>query len=107
MSNLRISLPPADGKGNARLDGKFHSMGNPPRKRRTQAQELAAEIIRRVASANAKTGGGYVVRLSDPPTSAERLQPIAAHLERRPIVILPHKCNGVEEWLQRHGTRFE
>ena len=63
-------------------------------------REIAAEIVRRVASANV---GGYVVRLSDPPTAQERLQLLAAHLQRRPIVILPHKCNTMEGWLAQYG----
>ena len=41
--------------------------------------------------------------MSDPPNPGERLQLIAAHLERRPIVILPHKCASVEEWIARYG----
>jgi hypothetical protein len=42
-------------------------------------------------------------RLSDPPAPGERLQLIAAHLEHRPIVIMPHKCASVEEWMARYG----
>jgi hypothetical protein len=66
-------------------------------------RDIAAEILRRVAEANASTGGGYVVRLSDPPTPQERLQVLAAHLERRPIVIMPHKSKTVEEWMARYA----
>jgi hypothetical protein len=66
-------------------------------------RDIAAEIVRRVSSANAVAGGGYVVRLSDPPTPKERLQVLAAHLERRPIVIMPHKCQSIGEWLARYG----
>ena len=66
-------------------------------------RDIAAEIVRRVASANAETGGGYVVRLSDPRTPGERLQLLAARLERRPIAIMPHKCATMEEWLARYG----
>ena len=71
------------------------------RKQRPTAHDVAAEIIRRVSAANAETRGGYVVRLSDPPTSTEQLQLIAARLERRPIVIMPHKCKTVDEWMAR------
>lgn len=46
--------------------------------RRPEAQDIAAEIVRRVTAANAETGGGYVVRPSDPPTPTERLQLLAA-----------------------------
>ena len=67
-------------------------------------RDIAAEIVRRVASTNTEPGGGYVVRLSDPPTPKERLQLLAAHLERRPIVIMPHKCKTVEEWMARYGN---
>ena len=61
-------------------------------------------LIRRVRAANAESGGGYVVRLSDEPTPGERLQLIAAHLERRPIVIMPHKCASGGEWLEQYGS---
>jgi len=33
----------------------------------------------------------------------ERLELIAARLERRPIVIVPHKCANVDEWFARYG----
>ena len=72
-------------------------------RRQPDARDVAAEIIRRVTEANAATGGGYVVRLSDPPTPQERLQLLAAHLERRPIVVMPHKCKTVEEWIARYS----
>ena len=65
-------------------------------------RDIAAEIVRRVSSANAVTGG-YVVRLSDPPTPQERLQVLAAHLERRAIVIMPHKCPSIEIWVSRYS----
>ena len=67
-------------------------------------RDIAAEIIRRVASTNTESGGGYVVRLSDPRTPQERLQLLAAHLERRPIAIMPHKCKTMEEWAARYGN---
>jgi len=70
---------------------------------RPDARDLAAEIVRHVAESNASTGGGYVLRLSKPPTPQERMQLLAAHLERRPIVIMPHKCKTVEEWMARYG----
>ena len=73
------------------------------RQQRPEPQDIAAEIIRRVTATNTQTGGGYAVRLSKPPTPTERLQLIAARLERRPIVIMPHKCNSVEEWMTRYG----
>lgn len=73
------------------------------RKQRPTGHDIAAEIIRRVTAANAETGGGYVVRLSDPPNLNERLQLMAARLERRPVVIMPQKCKTVDEWLDRYG----
>ena len=76
-----------------------------PRRSRAplRAHDIAAEIIRRVTEANAATGGGYVVRLSDPPTPQERLQVLAAHLERRAIVIMPHKCQSIGQWVARYS----
>ena len=75
----------------------------PARSRKPDARDIAAEIIRRVGEANAATGGGYVVRLSNPPTAQERLQLLAARLQRTPIVIMPHKCATMEEWTERYG----
>jgi hypothetical protein len=71
-------------------------------RRRPEIRDVAAEIIRRVGEANASTGGGYVVRLSDPPTPQERLQLLAARLQRRPVAIMPHK-RTMEEWIARYG----
>jgi hypothetical protein len=68
-------------------------------------RDIAAEIVRRVASTNAVTGGGYVVRVSDPPTPQERLQLLAARLQGRSIAIIPHKCKTVREWLEWYPTR--
>jgi hypothetical protein len=75
-----------------------------PRRSRAplRAHDIAAEIIRRVTEANAKTGGGYVIRLSDPPAPGERLQLLAARLQGTPFAIMPHKCATVEDWLGRH-----
>jgi len=65
-------------------------------------RELAAEIIRRASSPDGVKR--YAVRVSDPPTSSERLQLIAARLEARPIVILPHKCATVDNWIEQYGS---
>ena len=73
----------------------------PGRSRKQCPRDLAAEVIRRATGADGSKS--YVVRLSDPLTPGERLQLIAAHLERWPIVILPHKCASVEEWIARYG----
>jgi hypothetical protein len=75
------------------------------RRPRLGAHDIAAEIIRRASSEDGHPR--YVIRLSKPPTPTERLQLMAAHLERRPIAIMPRKCSSVEEWLGRHGARFE
>ena len=64
---------------------------------------MAAEIARRVGEANAATGGGYVVRLSKPPTPQERLQLLAARLQGTPFVIMPHKCATMDEWAARYS----
>lgn len=72
------------------------------RSRKPEARDIAAEIIRRVGEANAATGGGYVVRLSNPPTAQERLQLLAASLEGRKVAIMPHKCETTTEWVTQH-----
>lgn len=69
------------------------------RKQRPKPHDIAAEIIRR----SAVDGGGHVVRVSKPPTWHERLQLLAARLERRPIVIMPHKCASSDEWVARYA----
>jgi len=69
--------------------------GRPPK---PAAHDIAAEIIRRAK-------GSYVVRLSRPPTLSEQLQLMAAQLERRPIVIMPHKCKTVDEWLEQYASQ--
>lgn len=71
-------------------------MRMPAAKRRPEPRDIAAEIIRRGA-------GSYVVRLSDPPTVHERLQLMAARLERRKVAIMPHKCETIEAWMARYG----
>ena len=75
------------------------------RQRRPEPHDIAAEIIRRVTATSTQTGGGYVVRLSKPPTPTERLQLIAARLERRPIVIMPHKCATFDQWLEQYALQ--
>jgi hypothetical protein len=65
-------------------------------RRRPDAHALAAEIVRR-------SSGSHFVRLSDPPKLSEQLQLIAARLTHMAIVIIPHKCQNLEEWLARYG----
>ena len=71
-------------------------------RRQPSAHDIAAEIVPR-AESKSETGGGYVVRLSNPPTAQERLQLLAARLQRTPIVIMPHKCATMDEWTARYG----
>jgi hypothetical protein len=33
------------------------------------------------------------------------MQLIAARLERRPIVIMPHKSKTMEQWMERYGEQ--
>jgi len=47
--------------------------------------------------------GPYVLRLSNPPATHERLQLMAARLQRSPIAIMPPRCKTVDEWLERYG----
>jgi hypothetical protein len=70
-------------------------------RRRPSTPDIAVEIVRRVTAAQAGRPL-YVVRLSDPPTLQERLQLIAARLQRTPVVRMPHKYI-MEEWVARYG----
>ena len=83
-------------------NGRARTMRSRARKPPPSLQEVGAEIVRRVGEANAANGGGYVVRLSNPPTPSERFELLAARLERRPIVIMPHKCT-MDEWMARYA----
>ena len=69
--------------------------------RRPEPRDIAAEIIRRANGPDNRSP--YVIRLSEPPTPHERLQLVAARLQRTPIVIMPHKCSSMEEWIARYG----
>ena len=74
-----------------------------------EPRELAAEIIRRVRASTANSDSAnslpYVIHLSDPPTTEERLQLAACRLMQQPIVVVPGKCLTVEEWVQRYASR--
>lgn len=50
-----------------------------------------------------KPKGGYVLRVSRPPTSDELASIARAKAEGRRHAILPHRCDNVDEWLARHG----
>jgi len=71
------------------------------RRRKPNASDLAAEILRRCEQVGVSTR--YVVSISDPITASERLQLTAARIQRRAIAIVPAKCNNVAEWLARFG----
>jgi hypothetical protein len=73
----------------------------PSSHRKPDARTVAAEIVRRVKGPDGRSP--YVIRLREPPTPAERLQLIAARLQRTPIVIMPHRCKSAEEWLEKYG----
>jgi hypothetical protein len=68
--------------------------------------DLAYEIARRALGIelldgeNAARGGlPYVIRVSRPKTTKERLQlAAAARLLRIPVAILPHKCDSLDDW---------
>ena len=66
------------------------------RRRDSSPADLAAEIVRRA-------GGRTVVHLSEPPTTAERLQLLAARLQGTPIAIMPHPCKTLDEWDRRYA----
>ena len=71
------------------------------RRRPPSAHDIAAEVIRCAKDDDGRDR--YVVHLSDPPTTQERLQLLAARLQRTPIAIMPHKCATMDEWTERYG----
>ena len=79
--------------------------------RHPDARELAEEIIRRAAKAQGvdfqspdAQWSPYVVRLGPDLRSNERLQLLAARLQRRPVVTMPAKCHSVDEWVERYAN---
>jgi hypothetical protein len=76
---------------------------------KANAQDVAAEIIRRVragtANSDSPSGLPHVVHISDPPTAEEQLQLAACRLLRQPIVIVPGKCLTIEEWVKTYGEQ--
>jgi hypothetical protein len=80
-------------------------------------REVALEIARRAARARspieglaagaltAETYRPYVIRVSDPITTHERLQLVAARLQKTPVAVMPHKCKSVDEWAARYARR--
>ncbi|SRR6266850_5430711 len=85
---------------------RFQTVSKVPKRiaSKANAQDLAAEIIRRVRAGTASSGAlPYVVHLSEPPTAKERLQLVACRLMQQPIAIVPSKCLTIEEWVERYG----
>ena len=60
-------------------------------------RDIAAEIVRRAPASS-------VIRLSTPLKPDEGMHLLAARLERRPMVIMPHKCQTVAEWLEKYAS---
>ena len=69
--------------------------------RKPTAHEIAAEIIRRANGS--QSSGSHIIRLSEPPAVNEGMQLLAARLERRAIVVVPHKCHSAQEWVARYA----
>jgi hypothetical protein len=69
------------------------------RRRKLDAGDLAAEILRRCERADRS---GYVVSISNPITAGE-IQLAAARIQRRSIAIVPAKFNSVAEWVAHFG----
>jgi hypothetical protein len=47
----------------------------------------------------------YVIQVSDPMTPADRAAIAAVAAVGRPVVVVPHKCETVEEWAARYTPR--
>jgi hypothetical protein len=75
----------------------------PSSHRKLDARTVVEEIVRRCNGPDGRPP--YVIRLSEPPTPAKRLQLIAARLTRTPVAIMPHKCATKHEWTDRYGGR--
>jgi hypothetical protein len=50
-----------------------------------------------------KPQGEYVVHVCDPPTESELAEIELATMEGRKIVIMPHACRTVDEWVAIYG----
>lgn len=74
-----------------------------PKRQPPELRELLAEIIRRTSGSDGALACGHVIRLSRPPAPKEKMQLLAARLLKVPIVVMPHKCTTVEEWLEQSG----
>jgi hypothetical protein len=47
----------------------------------------------------------YVIFVSDPPTAAEQAELDEAAAEGRKVAVIPHKCETVEEWIERYAPK--
>jgi hypothetical protein len=74
------------------------------RRSRPSAGDLAEEIVRRALEGRAELP--YVVCLSAPPTPKEQLLLAACRLMRKPIAIMPAKCETVDEWVEEYARRY-
>ena len=70
-----------------------------------EQQAAALELIRREALRSGRTLRSVlsVVRVSDPPSRAEKLLLAALEVLHSPHAIMPHSCNSNAEWLARYG----
>jgi hypothetical protein len=71
------------------------------RRSRASAGDLTEEIVGRAS--HGRPDLPYVVCLSDPPTPKEQLLLAACRLMRKPIAVMPAKCETVEECVERHA----
>ena len=71
-----------------------------------EQRAAALEIVRREALGCGRSPRSVlsVVRVSEPPTNAERLVLAAVRLLKSPHVIMPHHCETADEWLATHAT---
>jgi hypothetical protein len=72
----------------------------------TEQHAAALELIRREALRSGRTLRGVltVVRMSEPPSRAERLLLGAVRTLRSPHAIMPHHCTSMQEWQTRYAS---
>lgn len=63
-------------------------------------RNLASRIAKLEDAKGAKPRRQYVYHVSDPPTAQEQE---AIDSATGPIIILPHPCKTVEEWVTKHA----
>jgi hypothetical protein len=74
-----------------------------PGRLKQSSRDLALEIVRR-ATGDSQELNGYVVHLSDPPTSTEKMRLAAFWLLGRSFAIMPASCATVDEWIEQYGA---